>query len=104
MDRRTRRAVTGRTHRLARKGEILYGKSCGTGGRGTCTESFAVHQLRLGHVEVARDLLRFLRRPDRRASDGRIPTDSCRRPRRWPHRIRRHLEDEPRSAHDGCLR
>jgi hypothetical protein len=50
--------------RLARKGEILYGKSCGTSGRGTCAESFAVHQLRLGHVEVARDLLRFL--------DGRI--------------------------------
>jgi hypothetical protein len=50
--------------RLARKGEILYGKSCGTGGRGTCAESFAVHQLRLGHIEVARDLLQFL--------DGRI--------------------------------
>ena len=46
--------------RLARKGEILYGKSCGADGRGTCAESFAVHQLRLGHVEVARDLLRFL--------------------------------------------
>ena len=50
--------------RLARKGELLYGKSCGTGGRGACAESFAVHQLRLGRVEVARDLLRFL--------DGRI--------------------------------
>jgi hypothetical protein len=50
--------------RLARKGEILYGKSCGADGRGTCAESFALHQLRLGRAEVARDLLRFL--------DGRI--------------------------------
>jgi hypothetical protein len=46
--------------RLARKGEILYGKSCGRHGRSDCAESFAVHQLRLGRVEVARDLLRFL--------------------------------------------
>ena len=46
--------------RLARKGELLYGKSCGTGGRGACAESFAVHQLRLGRVEVVDDLLRFL--------------------------------------------
>jgi hypothetical protein len=46
--------------RLARKGEILYAKSCGAGGRGTCAESFASHQLRLGRVEVVRDLLRFL--------------------------------------------
>ena len=46
--------------RLARKGEILYGKSCGAGDRGTCAESFIVHQLRLGRVEVARDLLEFL--------------------------------------------
>jgi hypothetical protein len=46
--------------RLARKGEILYGKSCGTRGGGTCAESFVAHHLRLGRVEVARDLLRFL--------------------------------------------
>jgi hypothetical protein len=64
--------------RLARKGEILYAKSCGAGGRGTCAESFVVHQLRLGRVEVARDLLRFLddrivvlRRDD---PDGLLPT------------------------------
>ena len=46
--------------RLARKGEILYAKSCGAGGQGTCAESFALHQLRIGNVEVVRDLLRFL--------------------------------------------
>jgi hypothetical protein len=50
--------------RLARKGEILYGKACEKEGRGTCAESFVVHQLRLGRVEVAHDLLGFL--------DGRI--------------------------------
>jgi hypothetical protein len=46
--------------RLARKGQILYGKSCGKGETGSCAESFVAHQLRLGRVEVARDLLRFL--------------------------------------------
>lgn len=50
--------------RLARKGEILYAKSCGARGDGTCAESFIAHQLRLGRDAVARDLLRFL--------DGRI--------------------------------
>jgi hypothetical protein len=45
---------------LGRKGQILYGKSCGPGGRGTCAESFALHQLRLGNTEVVRDLLEFL--------------------------------------------
>jgi len=45
---------------LARKGQILYGKSCGTPGRGTCAESFARHQLRLGNREVVLDLLQFL--------------------------------------------
>ena len=46
--------------RLALKGEILYAKSCGAGGQGPCTESFARHQARLGNVEVVHDLLRFL--------------------------------------------
>ena len=78
--------------RLGRKGRILYGKSCGTGGRGACVESFARHQLRLGNVEVVRDLLRFLdsrldmlRMED---SDALLPmTESL------AGRIRRHLED-----------
>ena len=37
---------------LARKGEILYGKFCGTRGQGICAESFAVYQLRIGNPEV----------------------------------------------------
>ncbi len=45
---------------LARKGQILYGKSCGPGGRGTCAESFARYQLRLGNIGVVHDLLQFL--------------------------------------------
>ena len=78
--------------RLARKGELLYGKSCGTGGRGACAESFAVHQLRLGRVEVVDDLLRFLgvRINALRAADpdGLLPETEA-----MAARIRRHLGD-----------
>lgn len=49
-----------RRARLARKGEILYAKSCGTDRRGGCAEGFAIHQLRIGNEEVVRDFLRFL--------------------------------------------
>jgi hypothetical protein len=45
---------------LARKGQTLYQKSCGTRGRGLCVESFAYHQLRQGHMAVVHDLLEFL--------------------------------------------
>jgi hypothetical protein len=78
--------------RLARKGEILYGKSCGRNGQATCAESFAVHQLRLGHVEVARDFLCFL--------DGRInalraadPDGLLLATEALAARIREHLDD-----------
>jgi hypothetical protein len=76
--------------RLARKGEILYSKSCGSGGRGTCAESFAVHHLRQGRIDVVRDLLRFLegrivalRSAD---PDGRLPATEV-----LAARIRGHL-------------
>lgn len=76
--------------RLARKGEILYGKSCGPGGRGDCAESFAEHQLRLGHVAVVHDLLRFLdaKIDSLRSADpeGRLPATEA-----LADRIRRHL-------------
>ena len=49
-----------RRARLARKGEILYAKSCKVGGCGGCAEGFAIHQIRLGNEEVVRDFLRFL--------------------------------------------
>ncbi len=79
-------------HRLARKGEILYSKSCGTRGRSTCAESFVAHQLRLGRVEVACDLLRFL---DEQIAalrlndpDGLLPTTEA-----LAARIRRQMPD-----------
>jgi len=46
--------------RLAEKGRILYVKSCGTTGKGTCAESFALHHIWRGEAEIARDLLAFL--------------------------------------------
>ncbi len=46
--------------RLSLKGQILYGKYCGTNGRGICAESFALHHIRLGEPTVALDLVRFL--------------------------------------------
>jgi hypothetical protein len=45
---------------LARKGEILYAKSCGAKGRGICAEGHAIYQLRLGNEAVVRDYLQFL--------------------------------------------
>lgn len=46
---------------LARKGELLYARQCAKPGGSTCAEEFVVHELRLGHDEVARDFLEFLR-------------------------------------------
>lgn len=79
--------------RLARKGEILYAKSCGAGEQGTCAEFFALHQTRLGNDEVVHDLLRFLdAQLDALRScdhDGLLAmTESL------AARIRRNLEDE----------
>ena len=46
--------------RLAEKGRLLYGKFCGTDGRGICAESFALFHIWRGESEIARDLLAFL--------------------------------------------
>ena len=46
---------------LARKGRTLYGKYCGTSGRGICAESFACYHLGRGQPLVAVDLLAYLR-------------------------------------------
>ncbi len=45
---------------LSHKGEALYGKYCGTGGRGICAESFAEYHIWRGEYSVARDFLVFL--------------------------------------------
>jgi hypothetical protein len=45
---------------LAIKGQRLYGKYCGTKGRGICAESFAEYHIWRGEYSVARDLLVYL--------------------------------------------
>jgi hypothetical protein len=52
--------TTARREALAVKGRLLYGKFCGTGGRGICAESFAVYHISRGEVTVAEDLIAFL--------------------------------------------
>lgn len=62
---------TPRRARLAEKGRILYGKSCGRKGNTTCVESFALYHIGRGEAEIARDLLAFLesKRDSLRSSD-----------------------------------
>jgi len=45
---------------LACKGQRLYGKYCGTHGRGICAESFAEYHIWRGEYAVVRDFLVFL--------------------------------------------
>jgi len=52
--------VAERRSALARKGQVLYGKYCGTGGQGICAESFAEYHIWRGEYAVARDLLVYL--------------------------------------------
>lgn len=47
---------------LAAKARRLYGKFCGTGGRGICVESFAVYHIGRGEAVVAEDLVEYLDR------------------------------------------
>lgn len=49
-----------RREQLARKGQALYGKYCGTKGRGICAESFVEYHIWRGELAVARDVLEFL--------------------------------------------
>lgn len=49
-----------RRARLALKARILYAKSCGTMGKRTCAESFALYHIGRGESEIARDLLVYL--------------------------------------------
>ena len=50
-----------RREQLARKGQALYGKYCGTKGRGICAESFVEYHMWRGEFAVARDFLEFQR-------------------------------------------
>jgi hypothetical protein len=82
-----------RRARLIAKGRILYGKYCGTDGRGICAESFALHHIRLGEPIVARDLLDFLEATIDNLSmndpDGRLAMTEA-----LAVRVRRQLERE----------
>jgi hypothetical protein len=49
-----------RRQELVVRGQRLYGKYCGTGGKGICAESFAEYHIWRGEYQVARDLLEFL--------------------------------------------
>jgi hypothetical protein len=94
MDRIDPRLTLEKRARLAEKGRILYGKSCGVTGKKTCAESFALFHIGRGEAEVAWDLLAFLEREARalRIDDpeGRLrPTEEL------AARIRRSLETEP---------
>ena len=85
--------LSGDRARLAMKGRILYGKFCGTDGKGICAESFALYHIWRGESEVASDLLGFLetevvalRRHD---PQGRLTMTE-----RLAERIRLHMETE----------
>lgn len=45
---------------LSLKGQLLYGKYCGTLGQGICAENFALYHLRRGETEVVVDFLAYL--------------------------------------------
>ena len=49
-----------RRAQLARKGQTLYGKYCGTRGHGICAESFAEYHTWRGELSVVRDFLAYL--------------------------------------------
>ena len=86
---------------LAAKGERLYGKYCGTDGRGICAESFALYHIGVGEPAVAADLLDYLR--GRLAEllhddpQGRLPMT-----RGLVARIDRHLTDAAARGVDGA--
>lgn len=77
---------------LAAKGRLLYGKYCGTDGRGICAESFAVFHIGRGEAAVAEDLLAFLegRREQLEADD---PDGRLAMTRGLIERVRGHLAE-----------
>jgi hypothetical protein len=102
MERTDAELTPERRDSLARKGRLLYGKYCGTGGRGICAESFALYHIWRGEGEVARDLLDFL--------EGRLvalrhhdPEGRLAMTEELAGRLRRHLEAEGDDPPDPSL-
>ena len=81
-----------RRAKLAEKGRSLYGKFCGTGGRGICAESFAVYHLGRGETAVVVDLVKFLDEEVQRLCDA-DPESRHDATRGLALRIRGHLND-----------
>ena len=78
---------------LAIKGRVLYGKFCGTGGRGICAESFALYHFWRGEPEVALDLLWFLE-AEAESLEAEDPAGRLAMTRDLAGRLRQHLEHE----------
>ncbi len=81
---------------LADKGQRLYSKFCGTGGRGICAESFAIYHIGRGEFNVATDLVAYL---DAQviALEQADPKGRLRATRGLVARIRRHLAESTNS-------
>lgn len=93
MDRVDVELSNDRRARLVLKGRLLYGKFCGTQGRGICAESFALYHIWRGEAEVTRELLAFL---DTQVETlrGHDPEGRLAMSEGLAARIRRHLEAE----------
>ena len=52
--------VDARRNRLARKGEVLYHKSCQGVGEFSCVQGFILHHLGRGEPEIVQDLVNYL--------------------------------------------
>ena len=84
--------VSERRAMLADKGRRLYGKFCGTGGRGICAESFAVYHISCGEAVVAEDLVAYLDSMTA-ALEQSDPGSRLVATRGLASRIRRHLDE-----------
>lgn len=82
---------------LADKARRLYGKYCGTRGRGICTESFAVYHIGKGEVVVAEDLLAYLE-SQVEALRQHDPEQRLEMTLQLVERVRRHLAEANGSA------
>ncbi|MGL6075607.1 MAG: hypothetical protein ACRC8S_15745 [Fimbriiglobus sp.] len=83
-----------RRQALREKGETLYGKYCGTGGRGICAESFCVYHISRGEGVVAEDLIQYLEAVVEKLSVD-DPQDRLESTRGLIHRIQHHLAQSP---------
>jgi len=78
---------------LTIKGQLLYGKYCGTQGQGICAESFALYHLRRGESEVVVDFLAFLEQEIARLVRA-DPEQRLAMTKQLMTRVQRHLNNE----------